>query len=146
MSYLKLRNGFLSPSMQQGYLPQDVTCTYAMKDIQTNALEAVKIMKRDPILSNAKEKAPIRFFFFTGLAELELWLQKTTSTAIEQAIISLVSAFRNNREFNRPDNLPEEVSDAVRQQQELGLDCFLCGFLTKQWRSAQKVYINDSRS
>ena len=69
--------------------------------------------------------------FLTGLAELELWLQKTTSTPIEKAIISLVLAFRNSEDYENPDPLAEEVSEAIDTQLELGLDCFLCGFLAK---------------
>ena len=84
--------------------------------------------------------------FLTGLVELELWLQKTISMPIEKAIITLVSTFCNNKEYKRPDNLSEEVSEAIKAQLELGLDCFLCSFLAKQWQLAQKVHLTENSS
>ena len=62
MNYSQLQNGFLSPSTQQAYLQQDVICIAIMKKIQTNVLDAAKMTKIEPILSNVKQKEPTRPF------------------------------------------------------------------------------------
>ena len=84
--------------------------------------------------------------FLTGLAELELWLQKTTSAQIEKAITSLVLTFRDNSEYRKPDTFAALVSNAIDAQLELGLDCFLCGILAKQWRIAQQNHLQETGS
>ena len=61
-------------------------------------------------------------------------------------ITDLVLAFCDNKEYETPDNLSEEVSEAVKAQLELGLDSFLCGFLAAKWRIAQKVHLTEISS
>ena len=76
----------------------------------------------------------------TAFAKLGLWLQKTTSPDIKAAITDAVLAYRDNTDIDLDNYDDTEVTGALRQQLQIGVFPFLCGYLDNKWKSATNTF------
>ena len=84
--------------------------------------------------------------FLTAFTELEFWLQRTTRPEIETAITDIIWAYRNELEID-PDKYDDTpVRAALRDQINIGMYPFLCGFVSTKWAEVQQTHINEKAS
>ena len=84
--------------------------------------------------------------FLTAFTELEFWLQRTTRPEIETAITDIIWAYRNELEID-PDKYDDTpVRAALREQINIGMYPFLCGFVSTKWAEVQQTHINEKAS
>ena len=92
------------------------------------------------ILCKHKEASEV---FMTAFADLGLWLQKTTSPEIEAVVTDAVLAYRDSTAMEIEDYEDTDITGALRQQLQIGLFPFLCGFLGTNWSKVQQAYLDD---
>ena len=84
--------------------------------------------------------------FMTAFADLGIWLRKTTSPDIEAVITDAVLAYRYNTDIDVDDYDDTEVTGALRQQLQIGLFPFICGFLGNKWAKVQQTCFDNKKS
>ena len=69
--------------------------------------------------------------FNTGIAELSIWLGKTTSRDMENAVIRLIENHRNERQEQdwTEWNGAEEIKEALLEQEQISAEAFLSGIV-----------------
>ena len=86
----------------------------------------------------------IRKAYDDSIEDLTSFLFTTTSTAIKNTIILLLSRLRTNT--NSPIQQQGIHVDVLLIQQEIGIKATLNGFWDKQWLELQKEYYKDTKS
>ena len=82
--------------------------------------------------------------FNTGLAELSMWLGKTTSREMEEAVIRVIKNHRNEKQEQdwTEWNGTEDIKEALVEQGQIGAEAFLSGMVSSKWAKAQSRYHN----
>ena len=85
--------------------------------------------------------------FNTGMAELSMWLDKTTSREMEEAITTFIATHREEKtkDWNQWEGT-DEIKDALIGQEHIGSEAFLSGIVTVGWAKAQRIYLDRIES
>ena len=85
--------------------------------------------------------------FNTGLAELSIWLEKTTSQEMEEAITTFLTIHRNEEteDWNQWEG-SDAIKEALIGQENIGPEAFLSGIVTVGWAKAQRIYFDRIES
>ena len=82
--------------------------------------------------------------FNTAVEEIRDWLDTSTDDDIKEAIMELISEYRTGSthpDVNETDDEFAHPTDITkRNQREIGLHAFMCGFLCKDWAKQQATY------
>ena len=95
-----------------------------------------------------QNEAAVRFN--KAVEELEEWLDTSTSDEIKEAVIDLILEYRKAPEQTDDSDNDDEDTNASkiikRNQKEIGLHAFMCGFLCNDWVKQQTIYFQKKGS
>ena len=85
--------------------------------------------------------------FNTGITELSMWLEKTTSREMGKAVTEFINRHRQEQITDWSDwKGTDAIKDALIAQEQIGASAFLSGIVTSKWATAQRLYLDRIES